>query len=325
MENKSNRLFEIDILRGIGIFVIILIHTTSYFLSNPLAHAVWNFGQFAVPTFVFCSTYLFFKKNSTHEKLNFLSFEKKRLLRLLVPYWIYLFFFFTLVFLKNQKTIILSFLIRHLTLTTTGLEINWAVLLFIYLAFLSPIFILLKKGRVLFSFFFFSSLLSSLVFLFTTPALNYKLTMWLPWSLILFYSWFFAKHEDEAWFLPLSIFVFLFVFLTSKLALVLTNHSVIFFDNKYPPNLNFLSYGILLTTILFIFAKKGFFDRPFLKISIMFFSQNSYSIFFVHFLVIFTFLFFIGIKQFLWWQFAAIVLVASVIIQKLINTTFSRR
>jgi len=53
----------IDNLRGMAMLAMIVIHSISYFFSDKLSFLIWDYSQWAVPVFFFCSFYLFFKSS----------------------------------------------------------------------------------------------------------------------------------------------------------------------------------------------------------------------------------------------------------------------
>lgn len=317
---EKERRNEIDILRGLGIFFIIIIHTAAYFLSQEPVFLLWNFGQFAVPLFVFCSTYLFYLKRNSYIKISYFSYVKKRLFRLLKPYYIFLLFYLPIVGAVSLKGVRWEQLARELTLATPGTEINWAVLLFVYMSALMPLlFLLYRKIKIAFFLYLLAALFASGLLLFYKPAINFRLVMWLPWSLIILFSWFFARYEEEVWFYPFTVLGVGGLFTTLSMILKTRGSSLIFFDNKYPPNLYFLSYGIFVVTILYLVAKKGAFNLPLIKRPLIFLSENSYSIFFVHLLLIVAATKFLDVGKFVWWQFFSVLFVATVVVQAVLN------
>ena len=304
----------IDILRGLGILTIIFIHVTSWYQFDPTARFIWNWGQFAVPVFVFCSTYLFFVKKLDYQKDGFLNYTFKRLRRLLVPYYIFLAFYYLFFFIKDPRLISGKEVFQTITLTSPGQEINWAVLLFVY-AFVVTLILLLswKKSKAVFVILSLLSIAFSILFLNYKWPFNYKTIMWLPWSLMILFSWVFAKFESKKFFYPLVIFGTGGLFVVLYLMKVSTGQSLTFFSNKYPPNLYYLSYGMLGTALVYWLSTKNVF-RPFEKV-INYLSLHSYNIFFIHLWLVVAFSQFMNIRQFAWWQFLLIILTLTVSIQ----------
>lgn len=313
MRNKA-----IDILRGLGILAIIFIHVTAWYTKDKTAYFIWNWGQFAVPVFVFCSTYLFFVKKEKYAQEGFVNYSLSRLKRLLIPYYVFLLFFYLIYFVKNPQSIRLWDVLRDITLTTPGNEVNWAVLLFIYLTILMfPLIELWRKSRHLFILYVFLAISSSLLLITYSWPFNYKLIMWLPWSLVILFSWYFARYETRKLFYPLTLLGTGLLFVGLYFLKDTFGNSFEFFKNKYPPNLYYLSYGMLAVTLIYYLAKKGVFDlfhKP-----IHFLSAHSYSIFFIHLLLIIAFSEFVDIQKFTWWVFFIVVLNLTLIIQSVIN------
>lgn len=309
---------NIDILRGIGIFSIILIHVNSWFLDDKIAFFIWNFGQFAVPVFVFCSTYLFFVKKLDYQQDGFLNYALKRLKRLLAPYYIFLVFYYAVFLIKDAKQIKFWEVLQSITLTSPGQEINWAILLFVYM-FLITLFLILswRKSKVIFIIYSILAFTSSFLLLTYQWPFNYKLIMWLPWSLIILFSWFFAKYEKHRWGYAFITIITVIIFITARAYLVASGKTLVFFANKYPPNLYYLAYGMFGTAFIYWLSTKSVF-KPFEK-AINYLSLHSYNIFFIHLWLIIAFTQFVNIKMFSWWQFLAIVLGLTILIQTAIS------
>ncbi len=315
MRNKA-----IDILKGLGILAIIFIHVTAWYTQDKTAYFIWNWGQFAVPVFVFCSTYLFFVKRQKYEQEGFVNYSLSRLKRLLIPYYIFLIFFYLIYLVKDATNIHWQSVLMNITLTTPGNELNWAVLLFIYLTILAfPLVGLWKKTRPAFILYAALSLsFSFLLFIYKWP-FNYKLIMWLPWSLVILFSWYFARYEKRRLFFPLTLLWTGLLFVSLYLLKDTFGNSFEFIKNKYPPNLFYLSYGMFSATLIYYLAKRGLFDLAYKPI--YFLSANSYSIFFIHLWLVITFSEFMNIQRLPWWLFFLIILSLTVIIQLGISKT----
>ena len=80
----QRRIEEIDILKGIGMIAVVLIHITAIY-TNHLTVGVFNsLLQFAVPLYLAVSAILLMNKYK--EELDFKSFYKKYLPRIIIPY-----------------------------------------------------------------------------------------------------------------------------------------------------------------------------------------------------------------------------------------------
>ena len=320
----GKRLREIDDIRGIAIIVMILIHTNAYYPSVRAAYLTLEISQFAVVAFIFCSAYLFFRKEPFVSLRHFFSHLFKRVRRLLVPYWLFFAAYTLLVFLKTPGAIAPSYFIKNLTVTG-GVEFNWLVLLFIELTVLMPlIYILYRKHVPLYIVYIVVAALSSVLFLFYTPLSWFRSIMWLPWSLAVAY----AIHMDSIKnnvriFVIVTVLFFVLYVASGYLVLNPLHHPLRMYGNKYPPNMYHLAYSFFAVNILYFLAHKGVF-RPFEKV-IHFYSVNSYPIFFIHVLVIYFLTAFVRM-QVNWMVFFLVTIGMTTVIQILLNkvTAFLR-
>jgi peptidoglycan/LPS O-acetylase OafA/YrhL len=310
---KRNQL--IDSLRGFSMIVIIFTHATAFFPSDRFVSTLWNWSNFAVPIFIFCSVYLFLQKNSG-QSLQFLTYLKKRFFRLLLPYYIFLPFFLLILFFVSSEAITFKYLWQSV-LVIGGVDINWLVLLFIYITLILPFFVWSrKKSPLLFWTFFVISLSSAVYLLFNKIDLPYKFIMWLPWSLMLYFTWFYSKFEHNKKIILGVFVVSCLIFGLSFSVLSTMQQSTILVHNKYPPNLLYLSYGVAVLLGLILIEKYIFAQKMLLKI-VNFFSRYSYSIYFLHYLLLTLFAAFIGELGLNWWSLFLLVLFSTVILQKL--------
>ena len=284
----KKRLPEIDDIRGISIILMILIHTNAYFLADKISYDTLELSQFAVVAFIFCSAYLFYLKQQVYGWKEFFSHLWKRVKRLVVPYYIFFAIYFLIVIVKQPKYLDVSYLSQNIFLYG-GLDFNWLVLLFIELAILMPfISYLFEKKRPLFYLYSALALASSLLFLKYTPLSYYRAIMWLPWSLILIYTYLFdLLRKDTKLFLGITALSLLLYYILPIVALKPLGHSLYMYDNKYPPNLYHLVYGIFCVNILYILSQWKFFSNTIVQKIFHFFSIYSYSIFFIHIVVIY--------------------------------------
>lgn len=315
--DKPERIGAIDFLRGIAIVVMIALHTQSYFLSDRFIFTLWSYGNFVVQIFIFTSAYMFFKKEESAKTVMSFGYFKKRFLRLMVPYYIFLAVYFPIIFFLDRTALTQTFVVKNVLLTG-GLDLNWLVILFLYFMILLPILAAFRSHRFLFHGAFFLSLLSSCILFFYKPPVNYKLTMWLPWITVAgvaFYYLALEKVKKSAVFmalLSLSVFLITFGFLH------VSQRSLVLFDNKYPPNIYYLSYGVVwigLLLILYPLLEK----RRLLMQGIGYFSRYSYTLFFIHFIVMYVLSKTVAYKTFGWFPFFLTVTALSVILQSILN------
>ena len=306
----------IDNLRGLAMFAMMVIHAISYFFSDKLSFYIWDYNQWSVPVFLFCSFYLYFKNPKKFEIFSFFSYLKKRFLRILIPYYIFLFFFYILLFWFDKKTFFNFNYSKANIFLYGGLGFNWLVLIFIYLTFLMPLVLWLKKNKLLYYGFFLLSFSSSIYFVFVKT--NYRLIMWLPWSVLIYFTIFFIKNEKNWKKLTLTAAVFMIIFFILRIIEIKIGHNLTQFENKYPPTLYHLSYGIFSIIIIFWLSKKNFFSFFNFDKLLHFLSKNSYSLFFIHILVMST-LNWLNLKTNHWFTFFLLIINASLIIKLLLN------
>lgn len=305
----------IDNLRGLAMFSMMMIHACSYYLKDRTTSLIWDSLQWAVPVFMFCSFYVFYSKTTKFNKTDWLPYLKKRLSRLLIPYYYYLFFLFFLFFIFGRKEFNLDYFLSGFFIYK-GIQFNWLVLLFIYLSFLMPLILLIKKNKYLYYGFFILSVVSSIYFIFRP--FDYRLIMWLPWSAYAYFAIFFIENKSKPGF---KFFVGLFsliLFLVLRVLEVNIGHNLTHFANKYPPTLYHLSFGLFWIMILYWLAEKHFFDFLNFNKLLSFLSTNSYSLFFIHIIIIYLVLWTNSLPS-SWIIFFFEIILGSILIQNLLN------
>ncbi len=296
----------IDNLRGFAIIVMILTHTTAFFPGDKIAYFLWNWSHFAVPIFIFCSAYLFLQK-ALHKPPSFLAYFKKRFMRLVVPYYIFLGFFLLCLLLISPKMLTAKYILQSLFIIG-GVDINWMVLLFLFVTALLPFFVWsYKKSRIIFGLFFTAALTSTYWLLYYHSSVSYKLIMWLPWSLMFFFTLFYVQHQAKKRLLGLLLLTTSVIFICAYIIQSSLSHSLVLIHNKYPPNIFYLSYGMTIVLALTFLDKYIFKNALVLKI-LNFFSRHSYSIYFLHYTILTVLAAFIKTFHFNWTSFFLLVI-----------------
>ncbi len=304
----------IDHLRALAIILMILTHSTAYYLKYKAAFFLWNISHFAVPVFIFCATYVFFKKS--FDNVNFIGYLAKRLKRLLIPYYVFLLVYFFLLFFTRPKQLTSQFIFQSITITG-GVDINWLVLLFVFFSFIFPALkYLINRHYPFFILYTLFSILSVFYFLVSKPLPDFRFYMWFPWSLIIVYYYYFNKYKNNNKFFLYSIIIGTVVFFLSFFTKKSLGSSMVFYNNKYPPNIYYLSYGLTMLSIIYLFLRQlstrlNNFSR--------FISINSYSLFFIHYLVIYIFDYLSLQNKISWPVFFVYVLIFSLVIQMFIT------
>lgn len=295
----KSRIEEIDFIKAISTIGFIVIHVLSFNLANRFNHFVWNYLHFVEVGFIFCSGYVLAARYQ-----NFMNWQEikkwygKRLLRLLFPFYLYLIAHYVVWFLLPsyfsgiglQKSF--SFVLQSIFLIG-GVSLGWLPLLFLQMTILFPIFIIVRRKKFALPLILIFSLLAGVAFM-ITPFFKpyYRFVMWIPWSFILLLS--ISAYMKESvdtkkirsiikrllvGLVVLILFLILFLFWNTKGSINLTSH-------KYPPDLYFLFYGIGMSSLVSIIGYASFFKNLLVKNIVTFVSKQSYSLFFIHFIVL---------------------------------------
>lgn len=310
---------NVDNLRGFAMIIMILDHAIAPFWKISYVKSIWEWTHFSVPLFVFCSLVIFFAKPIvlTWKSLN--SYLKKRIKRLVVPYYIYLLVYFLLRYFLHSRKIDWSIIFKSLLFYWGGA--SWLVVLFLSMAVLMPFVLFLRqKNKFIFYLYGLISLLSAIYFSFYSFQ-PYQLIMWLPWSIFIYFSYFFSKlkNKKELFF---SFIFFTLVFAGAYYFKLYRNQSLSLFNNKYPPNIYYLSYGLVATTLLYLLSVIGLFKNILIAKIVSFFSRYSYTLFFIHFLIIDIFNWVDIRKTFYisnWFIYFILIITLSYSTQKLLN------
>lgn len=257
----------------------------------------------------------------------YFKFIGKRLYRLLKPYYIFLIFFYIMLYF-SQKRIDFKDIASALLIVREP-DISWLVNLFVQLTLLFPVLsYLFNKQRKLFDGLFGIVMIYAFWKIFNRLDLDYKYYMVWSWSLPFMFAFYFAKYYRNLKFRIGAMLFFLILHLGLKYYLASHGNNVILQDNKYPPNLYYLSYGMFWFVLLdFIFNLEIFKNKVLFGV-INFFSKNSFSLFFIHYLVIqITFRFFIKNLQFNEWTLFFYVIILTSAIQLALSKllTYVRR
>lgn len=299
MERK--RFDEVDVLRAIGIIGVIVVHILTYNLSTPLNKFFWNNLQFVVVSFVFCSGFVlaYLYENSLDSFSKTFLWYKKRLIRLLIPFWIYLVVHFSLwiLFPQSFSGLGLSKSFEYFVKSAVligGTNYNFLPLLFVQLTILFPLFANWFKNKKILLTYLAGALFVTLIFtLFTFPYSLYRFVIWVPWSLVLIFAMYLSikGKQDKAQsvtnkrYLLTGVFTFV-IFLLLYILNLDSNKSLNFYDHKYPPDFYYLVFGISLTCFALLIGKLKFWQNKLVKNIYSYISKNSYSIFFVHYIIL---------------------------------------
>lgn len=296
------RLSEIDMLRAVGIIVIMMTHVYSKHLGNAFDFALWNNLHFVVVGFIFSSGYVLTNKyqHSLTTVQQTLHWYKKRIIHLVVPFYWYLLAHYTLWYmfpglfngleLKKNLHYVAQSLIFY-----DGISLNWITLLFIQLMVIFPILMwMMNTKRKLFALYTICAAASAVYFvMYRFPYDHYRSVMWLPWSLIFLLGAYISQIEKNTNNAVRTMVYFkvgvaaLSVYSLLWLLLDMYQRAHVLIDHKYPPNIFYLSYGVAATMGMLAFMKitKIHTNRFIHKIGTHI-SKHSYELYFIHYIVL---------------------------------------
>lgn len=315
---KHTRNTSIDFLRGLAVLVMIVIHVTAYYLNQKTTFIIWDYIHFVVPIFAFCSAYIYFQKD-TESPFNF-EYVAKRAKRLLIPYYIFLVPFFGYFYFLDRKEFTARLIQKYLFLIGDR-DLNWLVILFIYFIFLLPFIRFLSGKKHLFLIFVICAFASSIALMFTRLPVGFRIYMWLPWSTVLIFAYMVATLKEKRKFLLISAALWLTSFLLGRYLVQILGKNLVLTENKYPPNLYYLSYGMFWICVWYLIHSslkipgmiQHFFD---------YLSNYAYSLFFIHFLYLYIIISTVKFKVYPWWLVSMVLVVISIFTQVILNKIF---
>lgn len=286
----KERDFTIDIMRTIGILLIILAH-----MNLSSSDIIFQIRTFDVPMMILISGASFFIAGKTSEK--YLPYVWSRIKRLVFPVWFFLFIFYVATyFFKIESTY--SYLNYKIILSSfalySGFGYVWIIRVFLLVAILSPIYVNLIK--------YFGPLKTILAFqitclLLTVLFLNGLLQSSLPVNLffneILIPSISYGLMFSIGYSLKLlsttsKIFIFI-----ANLALVIL--SCFIYTNgfhineyKYPPTMIYISYAITISLILHSLLSLIDYKNKFIELFVKNIAPNTIWIYLWHIPMIFV-------------------------------------
>ncbi len=321
----KDRDMTVDILRALSIIIMMVIHVNAYYLKDKLTLFVWSYGQWVVPAFVLCSFAVGSYDVST--LWDYLKYLKKRLMRLLVPYYIWLGANIILIFVVTKKMVSIEYLVKNI-IFTGGSDFNWLVLLFIYFTIFGPFiaYCVYKKPMLGILTMLVGITLSSVIFLDQSQwNKSFRITMLLPWLAITVGLLFFLRLMREKKYklvsLLLLICMLLYYFIHILFLLPRGMRGDLYF-HKYPPNIYFVLFCLWTTPVAYVvslFLNRFLGGVEIFKKIILYVSIHSYEIFFVHTLVLYVIDKVITVKNLTYHQFLLILFIATFILMKMLE------
>lgn len=249
---------SVDILRIIGLFCIILAHT-----FPPLG--INNLRSFDVPFMVVLSGYLFTITKSKNEgNISLISYVKKRFIRLVLPTWIFLTFFFGgFYFLSIQGYTPFPFsyeTIQNSYLLWTGIGYVWIIRIYFWVALFGPPLVwILKKIPwvyliIILLFFVYES---GFRFFAQSYTGEYKdiiirgIFFLVPYLLLFLYGAFFKAQNKMVHLLVLFCF-FGLLYYEATYHFLSGGNPLNLQDFKYPAREAYLYYGLFCSTVFLL-------------------------------------------------------------------------
>lgn len=270
MSMENSRDIRIDLMRFIGIALIVLAHV------NP-PPMLFELRSFDVPMMVFLSAISFALSTRKENKISYIV---KRFKRLVLPVW----FFLTIYFIALSIFINLDFgtIIKSYGLVS-GIGYVWFIRIIFIVSLLAPTLYLCTKVTIdrgiFFPFWLFAFLLSELLvsvpFLKESRILELMLLDWFGYvSIMIFGFGVFLKAEIKNIVLVLLLCLVCFLY----------QNGFNTQDFKYPPEGLYVVYGTLMSLLIYCFL--GYINiakapRVFLKIA-LYISSNSIWIYLFH-------------------------------------------
>lgn len=282
--NYLKRDIRIDALRALAIILIVLAHT-----SPP--HIIQNIRTFDVPliTMILGMSFVL-SNNKTKEKYS--SYLIKRFKRLIIPAWIFITFFLFLFFVlsfafPDLKHFFSAYIILTSYTLLSGINYVWIIRVFFTIAIFSPAILYISK-KTHKKTAKYAMLLSCLMIQqalyyfdhFTTGKINllYQQLIAISFAYMvaaLVGMWAIKQTKKENF--EMSCFFFFIFFIFGFL-----NHFSQVNDQKYPPSMYFLSYGLAVSLLLLAVITNKKIEEKINKKSIKWLSSHSLEFYYWH-------------------------------------------
>lgn len=278
---------NIDVLRFIGLSMIILAHIN-------IPGFIFQLRNFDVPLMVLVSGMAF--GVSFNNKKGYISYVWGRIKRLVLPVWVFLTLYFSIIYIAdrgnidlNIKTIFLSYSFIN------GIGYVWIIRVFLLVAPVAPLIYLLNNKvssdvRYVVYIFLMMCFYEVLRF-FSISYINsdieklagYTILYIIPYSLIFSMGLRFISIKEKD--IKVISFLSLSVFLTILLCFYLKEGRIVSTQElKYPPSVYYLSYALFISCILLLNIRliENILDLIKLKNIVNFIASNSIWIYLWH-------------------------------------------
>jgi hypothetical protein len=182
---------------------------------------------------------------------------------------------------------------------------------------------LYKKHRFWFYVYAFITVYTAIFFFFLPFPFHWRWIMWLTWSFIGLYAIYFKHFEEDESARTISYMLFATIFVMLVSVNTLLREQLMIYPTKYPPNILILAYGIMWIGIFDFLYQHKVFDYLRLVRPLAFLSQNSYSLFFIHYWIIYVMnTGFSAHKILPWWGYWIVLFAITILAQMLVNKAF---
>lgn len=276
----------VDLLRSISLILIMLAHV-------GMNGSIYSIRAFDVVCMVFLGGMSF--SYTAHKETNYFSYLWKRIKKLVIPVYIFYLIYFPIVYflhlfspeivLPKIDTILWSLIFNQ----TATIGYVWIIRVFLLMALLNPLFYYLKQkipNTWIHIVLCFISLYSLLILIpyrtFLTPYIKRLYTLYLLYGIGYGTASAFGFHYNS--FHKTQKLVISAILASYLLFFVYQNGIIPVTDYKYPPHPYYLSYGILISILLFELLNSPQFESlRSLKIW-QWFSKNSLYLYLSHIL-----------------------------------------
>jgi hypothetical protein len=286
---SSERNIKLDVMRLVGVFIIIIAH------SSP-PWWLFQLRNFGTPLLIVASALTYSVIYSTRH-LDLLPFYKKRLSRLIFPAWTFLSIFFCTAYLlslllsKNYPFSIQQIITSYSFYS--GIGFVWILKVYIILALLTPVALALNRriqsNRTYFTLLITGYLLYEAGVYTLSPVLppqsleffNTVVFTTIPYSLLYFYGFRLSTLSN----IQVSLVTFASLSLFGFLALLKymdAGQIVLTQGYKYPPTAYYLSYAFFALNSVYLFLKALPTENVSLVKMVTWLSSNSLWIYLWH-------------------------------------------
>jgi len=286
---SHERNLNLDLLRLLGILVIILAH------SSP-PDWLFQLRNFGTPILIVVSA-LSYSYIYSQRQLDILPFYKKRLIRLTLPAWIFLslffcFFLFASITLGKKYPFTVNEIISSYSFYT-GIGFVWIFKVYIILALITPVALTFNR-RINSNRFYFSLLV--VAYILYEIVLNYSHQLIpddfleffdtvafviFPYSILYLYGFRLSSISDKQLlriiFTSLAIFVCLMAYKYSEYGAFIPTQKY-----KYPPTIYYLSYAFFALNLVYFYIKKLKITNAHASNIIVWLSKNTLWIYLWH-------------------------------------------